>query len=196
MVSRLLLSYLRRSTSRCRYYCARCVKLLRVFLQKLIMNIKDARTKLTIMYLGYLSNVMLMVALALGLYTEWMNSKNTTVLMIALCGLFVFVISCALQYYFNMEAVGKALLHIWLGCILGVITFNDSQEYQYETFQESMDILLVTSAVFGWFWSICERFLQVKKHEVRGWSKVVVSSKYTRHWMQSNCHIEQDSAVL
>lgn len=129
------------------------------------MNIKDARAKLTVLYLGYLSDVMLTVALALGLYTEWTNSSNTVVLMISLCGLFVFVISCALQYYFDYTSLGKALLHIWLGCILGVITFNDSQEYQYETMEESMDILLVTSAVFGWFWCVCERFLQTKKQE-------------------------------
>lgn len=137
------------------------------------MNSKDARAKMTVQYLGYLSDVMLMVALALGLYTEWANSQNSTVLMISLCGLLVFVISCAVQYYFHYAALGNALLHIWLGCILGVITFNDSHEYQYETMQESMDILLVTSVVFGWFWNIWERFMQAKKHEARMFSSVL-----------------------
>ena len=168
MVTKLLKRIVGQKTvSHKQFYLSRCVHFVKKCCRTVIMNLKDARAKLTVVYLGYVSDVMLTVALALGLYTEWTNSSNTTVLMISLCGLFVFVISCALQYYFNYTSLGKALLHIWLGCILGVITFNDSQEYQYETLQESMNILLVSSSVFGWFWSICERFLQTKKHDVR-----------------------------
>ncbi|KAH3893203.1 hypothetical protein DPMN_017347 [Dreissena polymorpha] len=106
---------------------------------------------------------MLFVALGLGLYTEWTNSQNTAILMIALCGLLVFGMSCAMQYYFNKEALGQAVLHLWLGCILGVIIFTDAKEYQFETLEESMDILLISSAAFGLFWSVCERILHLMK---------------------------------
>lgn len=131
------------------------------------MNVKDARTKVSIVYLGYLPNIVLLVALGFGLYTEWVNSQNLTVFMISVCGLFIFAVSCALQYYFNMETMGKALLHIWLGYILGIIIFEDSSEYQYESLEEAMNILLITSAIIGWFWSICARVLQLYKHEIQ-----------------------------
>lgn len=138
-------------------------------LRKFIMNIKDARTKLAFVYLGYLSDVMLVVALGLGLYSEWVNSnsQNTAVLVISLFGILVFGLSCALQYYFNQELFGKTILYIWLGCILGVIIFTNVEEFQYETMEESMDILLISSAAFGVFWAVCERFLQVVKHEAK-----------------------------
>lgn len=131
---------------------------------KLIMNLKDARSQMTIVYLGYLSDVVLTVALGLGLYTEWQNTQNSTILLISMLGLFVFVISCAFQYYFNLESLGRALMHIWLGCILGVIVFTDPKDYKYETLEEVMNILLLTSAVCGWFWSVCERILHLKKY--------------------------------
>ena len=136
------------------------------------MNLKDLRSQLTIHCLGYLSNLVLMVALGLGLYTEWMNTQNVTVLLISLLGLFVFVISFAMQYYFSMEALGRALLHIWLGCILGVIIFIDQKDFQFETMQEAMDILFISSAICGCFWSISERLLHLKQYEVRLFSPV------------------------
>lgn len=131
------------------------------------MNMKDIRSRLALVYLGYLSDVMLVVALGLGLYTQWVNSnsQNTAILAISLFGLLVFVISCALQYYFNQETFGQAILYTWLGCLLGVITFSNSEEFQYETMEESMDILLIASAAFGVFWAVCERLLQQVHHE-------------------------------
>lgn len=133
------------------------------------MNSKDTRMRIAFVYLGYLSDIMLIVALGLGLYSEWKNSnsQNTAVIVISLFGLLVFGISCAMRYYFNQEVFGQAILYIWLGCILGVIIFTNAEEYQYETMEESMDILLISSAAFGVFWSICERLLQQVKHEAR-----------------------------
>ena len=136
-------------------------------LETRIMNTKDTKTKLAFIYLGYLSDIMLIVALGLGLYSEWTNSnsQNTAVIVISLFGLLVFGISCALRLYFNQETLGQAILYIWLGCILGVVIFTNAEEYQYETMEESMNILLISSAAFGVFWAICERFMQQIKHE-------------------------------
>ncbi|WAR25458.1 TM168-like protein [Mya arenaria] len=131
----------------------------------IIMNLKDIRMKIAFYYLGHLSNVMLSVALGLGLYTEWVNSENMAILLMALCGLLVFGLSCTLQYYLNKVTLGQSLLHLWLGCILGVIIFTDEQEYRYETLEESMDILLVSSAAFSIFWAVCERITHTKKVE-------------------------------
>ena len=129
------------------------------------MNVKDARVKLTFYYISYLSSVILLVALGLGLYTQWMYTENLAIIGIALCGLLVFGISCALQYYFDYETFGKALLHIWLGCILGIIIFANQEGYKFVTTQEVMDILLLSSALVGAFWSVCERCMHLNKYE-------------------------------
>ena len=129
------------------------------------MNLKDARVQFTMLSFSYLSNIILLVALGLGLYTQWMYTENMAIIGIALCGLLVFGISCALQYYFDYQTFGKALLHVWLGCILGIIIFANQEEYKFVTTQEVMDILLLSSALMGSFWNICERCMHLAKFE-------------------------------
>lgn len=148
-----------------KYCLVSCIRCLQRGAKAAIMNLKDARVQLTMVYISYLSNIILLVALGLGLYTQWMYTENVVIIGIALCGLLVFGISCALQYYFDYQTFGKALLHIWLGCILGIIIFANQEEYQFVTTQEVMDILLLTSALVGAFWSICERCMHLTKFE-------------------------------
>ena len=68
--------------------------------------ITNVKRNLSVRYFGYVSNVVLMVALCLGLYTRWAHSEDLAILVIAFFGLFVFAISCALIYYFSMEEIG------------------------------------------------------------------------------------------
>jgi len=167
MIFRKILNPIRRGLTTVLSWILKSKDLVKVLFDKYqIMNLKDFRTKLAFYYLGHLSNVMLFVALGLGLYTEWANSQNTAILLISLCGLLVFGISCAMQYYFDKHIIGQALLHLWLGCILGIIIFTNDQEYQYETMEESMHILLVSSAVFSLFWAVCERIMHLKTMDV------------------------------
>ncbi|XP_021339582.1 transmembrane protein 168-A-like, partial [Mizuhopecten yessoensis] len=110
----------------------------------------------------------LVAALALGLYTQWQYSQNTVVLVVAILGLFVFGLSCACQYYFNYESLGRAILHIWLGCILGVIVFSTEQkEIEYIVTQEVMNILFLTSLTVSCFWVITQRAMRLIKHEAK-----------------------------
>ncbi len=72
-----------------------------------------------------------MVALCLGLYTRWAHSEDLAILIIAFFGLFVFAISCALIYYFSMEEIGFSLSRLWIGCLLGVVSFTDQGFVRY-----------------------------------------------------------------
>ncbi|XP_033746705.1 transmembrane protein 168-like [Pecten maximus] len=119
-------------------------------------------------YMGYLPNIILVAALALGLYTQWQYSQNTVILVVAILGLFVFGLSCACQYYFNFESLGRTILHIWLGCILGVIVFSREQkEIEYIMTQEVMNILFMTSLIVSCFWAITQRVMRLIKHEAK-----------------------------
>ncbi|KAL3852470.1 hypothetical protein ACJMK2_016103 [Sinanodonta woodiana] len=129
------------------------------------MKIKDIQIQFTIVYLGYLSSVILTVALGIGLYIIWISTRENVILAIAFLGLVVFVTSCALRYYFKFEGIGRALLHIWLGCILGVITFMEHELQKYESLQEVMNILLISSIFASWLWNLVERLLHLKKFE-------------------------------
>ena len=86
---------------------------------RMISNVKK---NLSVRYFGYVSNVVLMVALCLGLYTRWTHNEDMAILVIAFLGLFVFAISCALIYYFSMEEIGFSLSRLWIGCLLGVVS--------------------------------------------------------------------------
>ncbi|KAK3101000.1 hypothetical protein FSP39_000115 [Pinctada imbricata] len=139
-----------------------------------MMSMKDLHKNFSVSQLGYVSDIVLVVALGLGLYTQWLYTENITILYIAIIGLLIFAISCALQYYFSYSGVGKALLHLWMGCILGILIFTDQKEIEYVTTQEVMDILLVTSMGMGWFWSLLSRFLRLVKSEPKIFSSDVI----------------------
>lgn len=138
------------------------------------MKVKDVRLRAVFTYVQYLSNIVLIVALGLGLYTQWMFTQNSAILVISLLGLLVFGISCAFQYYFNLQSIGQALLHVWLGCILGVVIFMNPKEYEYVGTQELMNILLLVSLGLSGFWSVCERIFHLVKYEAKLFSKIEV----------------------
>ncbi|XP_048742005.2 transmembrane protein 168-like isoform X2 [Ostrea edulis] len=114
--------------------------------------------------LRFLSTIILVVALGLGLYTQWQVTENTAILIISLVGLLVFGLSCALQFYFHYPYIGQVLFHIWLGCILGIIIFSEEKEIQYMMPQEVMNILFITSLCVHCFWTILQRALRMYNH--------------------------------
>ncbi|XP_013089967.2 transmembrane protein 168-A-like isoform X1 [Biomphalaria glabrata] len=144
---------------------------LKYFLVHLIANvmagIKDAKARMTIQYVRFIPDFILVVALGLGLYIQWSMTDNFTVSLIAILGAFVFAISCALQYYFALNDLGKALFHIWIGCLLGIIAFTNTAELQYLTMEEVMEAMFLTSMALGWCWNILERSLKLEPAEPR-----------------------------
>lgn len=134
----------------------------------------DHKAKANLTYLRYLPSVVLVVALGLGLYTQWQFTQNNVILGFAILGFFVFAVSCALRYYFNFELIGQTLLHIWLGCILGIIIFADQKEIAFVMSQEVTNVLLVTSAVLTWCWNLLERMLHLVKHESKMFTTVQI----------------------
>ncbi|XP_076080744.1 transmembrane protein 168-like [Mytilus galloprovincialis] len=134
----------------------------------------DHKAKANLTYLRYLPSVVLVVALGLGLYTQWQFTQNSVILGFAILGFFVFAVSCALRYYFNFELIGQTLLHIWLGCILGIIIFADQKEIAFVMSQEVTNVLLVTSAVLTWCWNLLERMLHLVKHESKMFTTVQI----------------------
>ena len=115
--------------------------------------------------LRFLSTTILLVALGVGLYTQWQVTENSAILVISLVGLLVFGLSGALRFYFHLPYVGQVLFHVWLGCILGIIIFSEEREIQYMMPQELMNILFVTSLCVHCFWTVLQRALRLYKHE-------------------------------
>lgn len=125
-------------------------------------------------YLSFLSTLIMVVALGLGLYTQWQVTENSAILVISLVGLLVFGLACALQFYFHYPYVGRALFHIWLGCILGIIVFSEEKEIQYMMPQEVMNILFITSLCVHCFWTILQRALRLYEHRPSLYSQTEV----------------------
>ncbi len=130
-----------------------------------IKMIVNAKKNLSLRHFGYVSNVVLMVALCLGLYTRWTHKEDMAILIIAFLGLFVFAISCALIYYFSMEEVGFSLSRLWIGCLLGVVSFNDQSQIKYGAMEEVMNILLMSSIGIRCFWNVLERLMHLTPSE-------------------------------
>ena len=121
----------------------------------------NMKANLSVRYFRYISNVILMVALSVGLYARWIYSQDTVILVIAFLALFIFAISSALVYYFSMETIGFTLSRLWIGCLLGVMAFTDRALINYDTSEEVMNILLMTSVVVRCFWNVLERCMHL-----------------------------------
>lgn len=126
-----------------------------------LTRILNMKSNLRAQYFRYISNVVLLLAVSVGLYARWMFREDLVILVIAMCSLFVFAISAALVYYFSMESLGYCLGHLWVGALLGVIAFTDRSLIKYSTSEEVMNSLFVTSFVVRCFWNILERVLHM-----------------------------------
>ena len=125
------------------------------------------KSNLSILYLRFIPELILIVALGIGLYTQWIYTRNSTISVIGILGAFVFALSCALRYYFGYQDLGRALFHVWVGCLTGILAFTNRTELQYVTLEEVMEAMFMTSMVLGWCWNLLDRMLKLRPVEVR-----------------------------
>lgn len=124
-------------------------------------SMKDLRAQLTLQNVQYVPEVVLVVAIGLGLYTQWTVTQNLLLSAFALSALFVFAMSCALRYYCGLERLGRALYHIWVGCLVGILAYTDTKDVEFITTQEAMEALFLTSLALAVFWHILSRLLKL-----------------------------------
>ena len=124
-------------------------------------HIKDLRAQLTLENVQYIPEMVLLVALGLGLYTQWSMTKDAVLSFISITAMFVFAVSCALRFYCNMQRAGSAVFHIWVGCLIGILAYSDSPDIEYLTTQEVMEALFLTSLALGAFWHVLMRLLKL-----------------------------------
>ena len=112
--------------------------------QMAVQELRNLKTNLSVRYLGQLSNVILAVALSVGLYNRWLYSAQIAILLVALLGLVVFTVSCILIYYYSYETFGYCLARLWVGCLLGVVAFSEQYDHSSE---DVMNILLISCLI-------------------------------------------------
>lgn len=121
--------------------------------------VKELRAQLTLQNVQYVPEIVLLVALGLGLYTQWVSTQDLVLSFISISAMFIFAISCALRYYCNLQNAGSAVFHVWVGCLVGILAYTDSSVVEYLTTQEVMEALFLTSLVLGVFWHILSRLV-------------------------------------
>ena len=133
-----------------------------VHLPTIVMShMNDLRAQLTLQNVQYVPEVVLLVALGLGLYTQWSVTQDPVLSFISITALFVFSVSCALRYYCGLQKAGSTVFHLWVGCLIGILAYSDSSAVEYVTTQEAMEALFLTSLVLGVFWHILTRLLKL-----------------------------------
>lgn len=134
---------------------------------RIIVSATKAKSQMTIEYVSYIPEMILVIALGMGLYTRWFLTEDVTISVIAIIGAFVFAVSCAFRYYFGQEDLGKALFHIWVGLLIGIIAFTNNQQLQFVTLEEVMEAMFMTAMVLGCFWNILEYLLKLRPPEAK-----------------------------
>uniref|UniRef100_A0A0B6YSN7 Transmembrane protein 168 n=1 Tax=Arion vulgaris TaxID=1028688 RepID=A0A0B6YSN7_9EUPU len=132
-----------------------------------MVAVKNGKTQMTIQYVSYVPELILVIALGMGLYTQWSLTQDAIISAIAILGAFIFAVSCAFRYYFGQEDLGKALFHIWVGLLLGIIAFTNNPQAQYFTLEEVMEAMFMTSMVLGWCWNVLECLLKLRPLEAQ-----------------------------
>ncbi|XP_077988254.1 transmembrane protein 168-like [Glandiceps talaboti] len=117
----------------------------------------DLQRQCNVRYIGYLSSLILLVAICTGLYHRWLHSQDTTILILTMCGLFLFALCCIFYYYFGLENVSTCFFHLWCGCLLGMIIYTEDEKYKTETNETLMNVLLMSSLGMKCLWSLTER---------------------------------------
>lgn len=113
----------------------------------------------SVRWLGYLSGVNLIIGLCLGLYVRWEKTSETTLLVIFILSLLVFLIASVVYYYFEMEKVSLSLLHPLLGFLLGLLCFLNSSALQEDLKEQTANYLLLSSLVLRSLWALLDRLL-------------------------------------
>ncbi|XP_076469499.1 transmembrane protein 168-like [Babylonia areolata] len=122
---------------------------------------KDLRAQLTVENIQYVPDLVLLVALGLGLYTQWYATQDALLSFVAITAMFVFAISCALRFYCNMHTAGSVVFHLWVGCLIGILAYSDNSLVEFVTTQEVMEAMFLTSLALGVFWHVLTRLLKL-----------------------------------
>ena len=109
---------------------------------------------------GAISNLVLLIGLALGLYIRWKFTSEIIILWISITGLFVYSISLALVYYFSMYNIGNSLFRLYSGCMLGIVAFTAQPSFRHESYEISMNMLLMGSLVIRCLNQLFKRFVK------------------------------------
>lgn len=106
-----------------------------------------SKTDIATTVLGSIANLLLVTALGLGFYMRWLYTGDSAIVYIAFTGLFVFSISLALIYYFSLDEFGCSLSRLYIGCMLGVVSFTEHTTFHEEARENAVNLLLMTSLV-------------------------------------------------
>jgi len=75
-------------------------------------------------YLGVASYALLLAGLGLALFTRWTVTGDNSIVVIALVGFAVFSLNVVLCYYFSFLHLASIISHVWFGCLLGLVSFQ------------------------------------------------------------------------
>ncbi|XP_018585419.1 transmembrane protein 168 [Scleropages formosus] len=107
--------------------------------------------------LGFLSNLILLVAICLGLYVRWEKTAEAVILVVFILGLLVLGIASILCYYFTMETASASLLHLWFGFLLGLLCFLSSPSLASDVKEQATGYLLLASVLLRGLWALAVR---------------------------------------
>ncbi len=115
-----------------------------------------ARSNCNLRALGYVDALILLAAVCAGLYTCWVHTSDSTIIVLVICGLLIFAFCGMLYYYFGLIDISTSFTHLWYGCLLGLIGFTNRPS-DHDIPSTVTDALLLTSLVFKLFWSSVQR---------------------------------------
>lgn len=119
----------------------------------LLKHLIRTRLKLDIHLVGYLSTVCLLSGVGVNLYTTWTVLENIVTFLVICVGLI-------LRYCLTWEKLGQAVLHIWLGGVLGMVVFSQpphlGEEESYNYTNIITNDLFLASLSLNCLWNVIE----------------------------------------
>ena len=115
--------------------------------------------------MGYVDALVLLAAVCSGLYTCWVHTNDSTIIVLVICGLLIFAFCGMLYYYFGLVDISTSFTHLWYGCLLGLIAFTNLNKISDNDIPSTVtDAMLLTSLVLKLFWSSVQRVLGYVSH--------------------------------
>ncbi|XP_037308247.2 transmembrane protein 168-like [Pungitius pungitius] len=108
-------------------------------------------------WLGYLSRLVLLVALSLGLYARWERTAQAAPLVVLVSTLLFAGAAGVTHFYFSAERLSLRLLHLLFGFLLGLQCLLDGAAARSDEKARAADYLLAASAALGALCALLER---------------------------------------
>ncbi|XP_040018049.2 transmembrane protein 168 isoform X2 [Gasterosteus aculeatus] len=108
-------------------------------------------------WLGYLSRLVLLVALCLGLYARWERTAQTAPLVVLVLTLLFLGAAGVTHFYFSAERLSLRLLHLLFGLLLGLQCLLDGAAPESDATAQAANHLLAASAAVGALCALLER---------------------------------------